>query len=522
MNLVIKITVLFLISFFSTCSLAERNNTCDPLTKSFRETYALKLVIGGISNFCGVSVGSDILGNAQWARTFSAASNLSRILSISTDSMGNIFGAGVIFGNSPFTLSSSVQLTGPSSLSTNAYIVKYTRNGEVLWAKTLVSGTNGTIFNGIVLDNSGNIYAVGTTENNGIYSFGNGVFVNGPSTENILLVKFNQEGTAQWAKSLQAGPNISNFSSIAIDPSGNIIASGYLSGTGTYIFENGISTTVTYSGLNALLVKYDPSGNVQWVKTAQSGNDESVFNSVQTDSSGNIYVVGRISGTNSFEFGNSVSAAGKFSNQNSMIVKYNASGEAQWARSVVETADRSTFSSVAVDYFGNAYAGGLIKGIGKVSFGNAVSTMGTSDLNNIAIVKYDLNGNPLWARSTSSGSDASIINQIFLDARLNVYAIGSITGTNPYSFGEGIQVSAPSTDSNALLIRYNSTGNPQWVRSIFSGGNASRYLTAAINMDGNLYTAGAIFGNEMRSFGNGVEVQGSFPSGTNSILVQYK
>ena len=51
-------------------------------------------------------------------------------------------------------------------------------------------------------------------------------------------------------------------------------------------------------------------------------------------SDGSVYAAGCIDGTGTYNFGNSVTAAGTYSGYNIVLVKYNSSGVAQWARTV--------------------------------------------------------------------------------------------------------------------------------------------------------------------------------------------
>ena len=60
----------------------------------------------------------------------------------------------------------------------------------------------------------------------------------------------------------------SQFSSVAVDSSGDIYAAGYIGGRGLFGFGNQVTATVAYlDGSNILIVKYDSSGAVKWAQT---------------------------------------------------------------------------------------------------------------------------------------------------------------------------------------------------------------------------------------------------------------
>ena len=66
-----------------------------------------------------------------------------------------------------------------------------------------------------------------------------------------------------------------------------------------------------------------PTAVAQWAQTTTSGTNESYFNSVTVDTSGNIYAAGIIDGNASFGFGNGVTATGAYSSGlNIVLGKY--------------------------------------------------------------------------------------------------------------------------------------------------------------------------------------------------------
>jgi hypothetical protein len=84
-------------------------------------------------------------------------------------------------------------------------------------------------------------------------------------------------------------------------------------------------------------------------------------------------------------YGNDVTVTGS----GAVLVKYDSSGTAQWARSVSADTGTSSFSSVATDGPGNVYAVGSQSGTGTFDYGNGITATGTySGGNNAVLVKY--------------------------------------------------------------------------------------------------------------------------------------
>jgi hypothetical protein len=311
------------------------------------------------------------------------------------------------------------------------------------------------LFQSLAVDSLGNIFAAGYIAGSGSYDFGGGVTAQGASShENVVLVRYNASGAAQWARTVSTGSSSSIYYSVTVDASDNICAAGYIAGTESYGFGNGASAQGPYSDRNAVLVKYNSSGTTQWAQTVAFGTSTSWFQCAAADTSGNVYAAGCMWGTGSYGFGNSVSAQGVCST-NVVLVKYDSSGAAQWARTASTGYPGSNFNSVAVDSLGSIYAAGAILGTGVYTFGAGTAAQGVSSSNNVVLVKYSSSGAAQWAQTIVSGSGGCSVNSVAVDASDNIYAAGDISGTGSYDFGNGVGASGPySGGSNVLLVKY--------------------------------------------------------------------
>ncbi len=381
---------------------------------------------------------------------------------------------------------------------------------QAQWAQTLTAGSGPNYYYGVAIDISGNLYAAGAVFGASAYSFGNGVSASGSSgSYNTLLVKCNSSGLARWAQTLTAGSGGSaeaEFYGLAVDGSGNVYAAGFSYGTTTYGFGNGVSATGTSSGANVLLVKYNSAGQAQWAQTLASGGsgNQIGFQSVAVDGSGNVYAAGIIEGTGSYGFGNSISAAGSASN-NVVLVKYNSSGAARWAQTFTSGTNVGAvpyYYGVAVDGSGNVYAAGSIAGTTSYGFGNGVTATGTAGGNNALLVKYNSSGQAQWAQTLTAGSgfsDYAVFQGLAVDGSGNVYAVGTAGGTTTYGFGNGVTATGLTTSDNALTVKYNSAGVAQWAQTLTaaSSSGAAFFNGVAVDASGNIYAAGLPRGNDI-------------------------
>ncbi len=395
-------------------------------------------------------------------------------------------------------------------------------------ALTVTAGSNGSGFKNISVASDGSVYAAGSISGTGTYNFGNNVSTAGTYTgSNIVLVKYDSSGLAQWARTVTAGSNNSQFNSVAVASDGSVYAAGYISGTETYDFGNNASTAgaYTYTGSNIILVKYNSSGVAQWARTVQyGGSNNSVYNGVSVASDGSVYAAGYISGTGNYYFSGSVIAAGT-SVENMLLVKYSSSGVAQWARTVTAGSNVSTLYSVSAASDGSVYAAGRIIGTSVYDFGNSVTATGPYEFLNILLVKYNSAGVAQWARTVTAAGDDSLFYTVSVSTDGSVHAAGSIQRCSAYDFGNNVSATAAYCGAgNVILVKYNSSGAAQWARTVTSTSGASVYSSGysgvSVASDGSVYAAGHIYDTGTYYFGPSVTATGPYQF-DNILLVKY-
>jgi len=525
------------------------------------------------SNATAVTI--ELVQLAQWARTVSAGNEGSYFTAVAVDSSGNVYAAGYQDGNGTNTYGTNVSAQGSvRPNNSNVVLVKYNSSGTAQWARTVTvaGGDNSyfySCFNAVAVDKDGNVYAAGEQRGYGTYTYGTGVSAQGsvrPDNYNVVLVKYDSSGTAQWARTVSTGSYDSLFKAVAVDKDGNVYAAGYQVGNSTYTYGSGVSVQVAVSnGWNVVLVKYNSSGTAQWAQSVNTGTNycSSNFNAVAVDSFGNVYAAGSQLGSayssyTTFTYGSGVSAQVTKADDNVVLVKYNSGGTAQWARTVTTSGTvnsggfsprlDSSFFAVAVDSSGNVYAAGQqkfnVSGSGQnidssnntitgtFTYGAEVSVQGTYSAwgyipsrCNVVLVKYDSDGTAQWARSVIGGDNASIsfFNSVAVDPSGNAYAAGYQRGNIIYTYGTGVSAlgtyqRTDTSDGNVVLVKYDSGGTAQWARSVI-GGASSKFNAVAVDKSGNVYAAGNQ-GYGTFIYGTGVSAQGT--SGSNVVLVKYR
>jgi hypothetical protein len=357
------------------------------------------------------------------------------------------------------------------------------------WAKGGGGSTN-DYCQGSSTDAFGNVYITGFYDSPSI-TFGTTTLING-GNQDIFFVKYDPSGNLVWAKGLGSTGNDRGLT-ITTDALGNVyIAGNYESPTLT--FGTTTLTNLSTNGFNDLFIaKFDASGNLVWAKTAGNAGNESA-SSIKCDVSGNIYLAGSYESV-SITFGTTtltnIETTGFFSDL--FIVKYDASGNVLWANSAggIET-DESYF--ITTDDSNNVYVTGWYSDdliVGPFTLTSADST----GLGDVFIVKYDTNGNVVWAHGYGNvGNDFGC--SITTDNLGNIYLTGFYAASS-ITFGAFTLSSSAAT--NMFIVKYNAVGNVLWAQAAVSSGGSIGYCVTT-DPSGSVYVGG-IFSSTFIEFG---------------------
>ncbi len=211
---------------------------------------------------------------------------------------------------------------------------------------------------------------------------------------------------------------------VAVDAQGNT----YVAATSGS--ANGGDTDIT-------LIKYSPAGEQLWSASyVGEGNYKDWASDVKTDAAGNVYVVGT-----------SWAAAFPGSEYDIVTLKYNASGQRQWARVYNgPTGHWDRAYALAIDAAGNAVVAGSSQG----------SVSGPL-FDEFITVKYDPAGTQLWANRYSTQQIGDDAYSLAVDAANNVYVSGT-----------GYAKTNNQTSRDIVTVKYDPAGARQWA-SRFTG-----------------------------------------------------
>ncbi len=223
-------------------------------------------------------------GTLQWAKAING-SGYAYSTKIVLDSAGNACLSGTFEGSLMIGATTLASAGGKDS-----FVAKFNSAGALQWARQMGGTGDDMGDGGIAVDAANNVFIGGGYSSN-IMRFGGTSLTNAGSLD-AFVAKYNSAGTLQWARRF-GSKGLDLFSGVAADLQGNVYAAGCIS---TNTTPGG---SLSLSGWDAVAVKYDASGSVQWVQTAGgSGND--IGYNVVADPAGNTYLNGWFQDTAAF------------------------------------------------------------------------------------------------------------------------------------------------------------------------------------------------------------------------------
>jgi hypothetical protein len=342
--------------------------------------------------YCNMFVAKyDSNGNVLWARGAGKGNRNDQARACAADAAGNVIVTGH-FESDTIWFGSFALIN--NNLQVDMFVVKYDPNGNVLWAQR-AGGSSTEYGYGCSTDAGGNVFITGVFGSASI-TFGT-LTLNNANTSggDIFVVKFDPLGTALWANSTGGDGNNIGWK-CCTDVNSNVIVTGYYTST-TIDFGSG---PLTNAGLNdVFVVSYDPLGNTNWAQSGGGVTDDYV-SGCAADANGNVILTGFYMGASTTFGTTTMNSAGGW---DMYVVKYSSTGIFQWATDGGGTSIDPAFNCVT-DAGGNIYVAGMYQST-SIAFGSTiVPDAGTGP--DIYIVKYDSNGNVLWAAGEGdSGAD---------------------------------------------------------------------------------------------------------------------
>ncbi len=224
---------------------------------------------------------------------------------------------------------------------------------------------------------------------------------------------------------------------------------------------------------DAIIVKFDFNGNVEWSRNFGGSKDDQ-FNAVIEGPDG--YVAVGITSSNDGDI-----PEYKGGQNDALIVKYSKQGDVTYKRSYGsgssdQNGGSEQFLDIIVD--GDSY---IL--VGTVAGYGTDGDLTGEDLvrsNEGIILKMDFSFNTIW-RSFFVASNGETFRKIIKDSDNNYVVIGN-SGSNNYDM-TGLGYTTPSNNSEAIILKYNSSGT-LLIKESFQGSKEENFYKIVEVIDG--------------------------------------
>ncbi|MCH8045296.1 MAG: tandem-95 repeat protein, partial [Planctomycetes bacterium] len=430
--------------------------------------------------------------------TFGFAFAISRIAngsksSIAVDGDGALYVGGELRGVVDVDHGPSTHiLESTAILHTDVYLVKYTAEGALVWAR-LAPGTQAPDARrgfadsetlAITLDDDNNVYATGALRSDATFGGDVETTLEANGASNIFITKHDSNGRFLWGHSL-GGPSTVSTSTrttdigrdIKVDGDGNVwVIGGYL---GNVDFDPGPSESILLGGggsESTFALKLNGDGEFLWAGTVAGQ-----ASAIEIAPNGNIVIGGRFGNGVDFDPGPAV-VTPDGSGLSGYILTLTPSGDFVWVAGF--GGDAQVFASdIGIDRDGNIYATGTFLPIADFDPGPGVVEVHGGGA---FVTKFDSEGQFRWVERLGSAHGANG-RSITVDDSGTVYVLGDFEGILDFDPGPNERILS-FRDGKVFLLAIGANGDFEYALTVGSE------VATDISVDsaGNIFGAGMI------------------------------
>ncbi len=310
-----------------------------------------------------------------------------------------------------------------------------------------------------------------------------------------------------WTKQADSS-SLQTASQVTVDRNNNPVYTGYFTGTRMAFGNIGIGTTAIQSDF---LVKYSANGNPLWARSATALDPSVEIDgmSVATDRNNDVLESGYYS--DSIAFG--AYHLGTTNTFNTFLAKYDGAGNVLWAVAPPFISYINYNYGVTTDKRNNIYITGYFSD--TIVFGHdTLASVGTD----MYLVKYDPNGNVLWAVAPvlANASSTTYGLSVAADDSGNAYVAGNVYDS---AYFGPIKIGATGNGS-VYIAKFDSAGHAKWAMNTTATPNQVLPTPVKVDRSNNVYL-GAQFTNLSITFGAYTVTNGSTDGASNALLVKY-
>lgn len=307
-----------------------------------------------------------------------------------------------------------------------------------------------------------------------------------------FVVKLDSEGEFVWAITY-GGPENDGANDVAVDASGNVYVTGYI--TGTVDMEPGTGSTMVSSGAfdDMVLAKYAPNGTLIWALASETTNGNAGY-SLTVHANGDVAVGGVFYGVADLNGGTAVNEITSVGEGDAYVAKYDGDGNYQWARRCGGSM-RDEITTLTMDEAGNIFYGGDLQGTADIDFSATSVNHTSAGVTDMFIGKLNASGETQWtAAYGGTGLDIVYFMRMGVGDQLTIGGYFSSTVDMDPGPAMANLTSASPDDVNGFVQRFDGNGQLQWAHAFSSTDGCAVYMTQPTT-NGGVIVCGAFLGD---------------------------
>lgn len=390
----------------------------------------------------------------------------------------------------------------PAGGGSDAYLAKYDKKGNAVWAK-LLGGANTESGYATAVDADGNVYTagmfMGTSDLGGITLTAKTLTdpLGNPNFYDMFFAKYDKDGKQLWIKQL-SGMGSERPAGITVDKAGKV----YLLGSMGYSLTIDNRTT-SANGYGFFIANFNADGSLVWSKIYAEATEVITPVAMKMASNNNLVVYGKYEGQRRIE--NYQLPVGR----DIFTAAFSETGTPIWADTFGGSIVQDSPEGLALDNLDNVYIAGAFKGNATIA---GVALTG-DNWGNGFLASFDKAGKARWVKKLNDDSRQIFESLLGVSMYNNkVYITGYYNGQLPLgtvtlqSTGNYMQGFTASYNNDGTLVKAENTGTMVGIVNKFLIDNAG---------------FGILYGN----FSNPFTLDGKTyaPQGNNTVfLARYK
>jgi hypothetical protein len=372
-------------------------------------------------------------GNPVWSKRFGDSSN-QFAAKLVVDSEDNLVFVGRVYGHTNF---GGAELGAAGS--GDIIVAKLDSDGNHLWSK-IYGGKDPERAERVAIANNNDVILTGTFTSD--MDFGDGLFVSEGLRDAFVLRLDGDTGAHKFSRQIGGSGDDYGFG-VDVDDDGGIVIAGRFEKT----IKLGSSLT-SEGGTDVYVARLTSGGSVDWKKRFGGSGDEEVHDLVISPETGEIIVLGAMSGSVNF-------GTGKLTSEGSrdiFVLGLEPDGSAIHSANYGDAKDQfgasnevNAWMTLTTDDEGIVYFGGML--IGKIDLGWFELGSGSTDIFYVALGDEGL---PLWGNRYGSG-DADLALDLTISSDGYIVMAGRTFGKT-IDFGDAGVVETHG-DSDALTVK---------------------------------------------------------------------